>query len=224
MVNNLIIYIIDRIVNNRKASDMKKSLKTEITKEKILNAAIEEFGTHGYEGATINQICQKHNISKGLIYHNFKNKDELYLCCADEAVTEFISYMEKYNFAADFNFYMQKRYQFFGMHPYYSRLIFSFILTDNEEFAEKIKEIKNKFDSFNRGIYIAAIDKLTLRKGISRSDALQYYTLLQNMLNSYLSTDIISKNDFEPLIHNHEKSLEKILNFVLYGIAEENNE
>ena len=58
---------------------MKKDLKTEITKEKILKAATEEFSLYGFDGATVNQICQKHGISKGLIYHNFENKEELYL-------------------------------------------------------------------------------------------------------------------------------------------------
>lgn len=203
---------------------MKKSLKTEITKEKILNAAIEEFGTHGYEAATINQICQKHNISKGLIYHNFENKDALFLCCADKAVTEFISYMKEYNFEANFKFYMQKRYEFFEMHPYYSRLIFSFILTDDDKFSEKIKEIKNKFDDFNKNIYINAIERLKLRDDISKDDALQYYTLLQNMLNNYLSLDILSSNGMDMVIEDHEKSLEKILNYILYGIAKEDKQ
>lgn len=201
---------------------MEKSLKTEITKDKILKAAIEEFGTHGYEGASVNQICQKHNISKGLIYHNFKNKDELYLCCVNEAVTEFISYMQEYEFTSDLKFYMQKRCEFFEIYPYYSHLIFSFILSDDDNFSQKVKEIKNRFDVFNKSIYMCVIDNLKLRSGVSREDALQYYTLLQNMLNSYLSIDTVSKKGFVSMIYSHEKSLEKILDFILYGIAKEN--
>lgn len=200
---------------------MKKSLKTEITKEKILNAAIEEFGTHGYNGASINQICQKHNISKGLIYHNFENKDTLYLCCVDEAVTQFINYMQKFEFKADLKSYMLKRCEFFKNNPYYSHLIFSFILNDNTDLSEKIAKIKNKFDTFNKSIYISVIDSLQLRNGISKDDALQYYSLLQNMLNNYLSIDMVSEKCTVPMINNHEKSLERILDFILYGIAKE---
>ena len=77
---------------------MKKSLKTKITKEKILKAAVEEFGTYGYEGASVNRICEKHGISKGLIYHNFESRDNLYLCCAEEAVNKFINYMSGKDF------------------------------------------------------------------------------------------------------------------------------
>lgn len=197
---------------------MKKTLKTEMTKRKILDAAVEEFGIYGYDGATVNQICQKHGISKGLIYHNFENKDALYLACVEEAVNAFIAFMGDKNFTSDFSFYMQERYSFFEKNPCYSRLIFDFLLTDNKAFEEKIKRVKDKYDDFNRGIYLSAIDSIKLRKGVTCEDALNYYTLLQNMLNSYLST---CKAGAENVIENHEKALETILDFVLYGIAQE---
>ena len=59
---------------------MKKEEKTEITKCKILAAAIQEFGANGYAAGSVNNIC-KTGINKGLIYHNYKDKDELYLVC-----------------------------------------------------------------------------------------------------------------------------------------------
>ena len=55
---------------------MKKEEKTEITKCKILAAAIQEFGANGYVAGSVNNIC-KTGINKGLIYHNYKDKDEL---------------------------------------------------------------------------------------------------------------------------------------------------
>ena len=59
---------------------MKKEEKTELTKSKIFAAAIQEFGTNGYATGSVNNIC-KTGINKGLVYHNFKDKDELYLEC-----------------------------------------------------------------------------------------------------------------------------------------------
>ena len=47
----------------------------EITYEKILDAAITEFGTKSYETASLNTVCSENNISKGLLYHHFKSKD-----------------------------------------------------------------------------------------------------------------------------------------------------
>ena len=82
---------------------MKKAEKTEITKEKILHAASSEFALYGYVGATVNQLCRRHNISKGLIYHNFENKGALYLCCVETAVDAFIAHMSAHEFGTDFH-------------------------------------------------------------------------------------------------------------------------
>lgn len=59
---------------------MKRAEKTELTVSKIMKAALIEFGANGYAGGTINNIC-KSGISKGLIYYNFQDKDDLYLAC-----------------------------------------------------------------------------------------------------------------------------------------------
>jgi len=50
-------------------------------RDKILKIAFDEFMMKGYESSSINSICQKAGISKGGIYHHFKNKDELYQAC-----------------------------------------------------------------------------------------------------------------------------------------------
>ena len=69
---------------------MKKQEKTQKTKERILAAALQEFGTKSYDTASINSICEIGKISKGLIYHNFKGKDELYLLCVKKSYDELV--------------------------------------------------------------------------------------------------------------------------------------
>ena len=52
---------------------MKKEEKTKQTCEKIVHAATIEFGSRSYDAVSLNAICGKYQIAKGLIYHNFKN-------------------------------------------------------------------------------------------------------------------------------------------------------
>jgi TetR/AcrR family transcriptional regulator len=54
------------------------SLNTE-KQERILNAALKEFAQKGYENASTNEIVKIAGISKGLLFHYFNNKKELYL-------------------------------------------------------------------------------------------------------------------------------------------------
>lgn len=199
---------------------MNKSEKTKITKQKILEAAIMEFGTYGYHGATINGICGQNGIAKGLIYHNFEGKDDLYLCCAHYAVSEFIRYVGQWEANADLLQYMSLRNEFLISHPHMGSIIFEMMLNTPQELREPLIAIKADFDRFNIELYSRAIRTIKLREGITEQDALQYYNLLQNMFNSYFSQKVLSGESFSDTVSGHEKNLETILSYILYGIAQ----
>lgn len=59
---------------------MRQTERAEQTRSRILEAAMQEFGVNGYRGGTIGNICHT-GINKGLVYHYFANRDELYLEC-----------------------------------------------------------------------------------------------------------------------------------------------
>ena len=47
--------------------------------QRILNAALNEFANKGFDRASTNEIVKSAGISKGLLFHYFNNKKELYL-------------------------------------------------------------------------------------------------------------------------------------------------
>lgn len=55
-------------------------------REKIINAAMTEFALRGYEKASTNEIVKKAGISKGLLFHYFKNKKNLFLFLLDYGI------------------------------------------------------------------------------------------------------------------------------------------
>ncbi|MEG1748002.1 MAG: TetR/AcrR family transcriptional regulator, partial [Oscillospiraceae bacterium] len=63
---------------------MKRDEKNLISRRKILDSALAEFGTQGYGMSSVNTICTAGDISKGILYHYFRDKDELYLACVQE--------------------------------------------------------------------------------------------------------------------------------------------
>ncbi|WP_018754187.1 TetR/AcrR family transcriptional regulator [Paenibacillus terrigena] len=54
--------------------------------ERIMNAAMKEFAQKGYEKASTNEIVKDAEISKGILFHYFKNKKEMFLFLFDRAV------------------------------------------------------------------------------------------------------------------------------------------
>ncbi|MFT5872549.1 MAG: TetR/AcrR family transcriptional regulator [Clostridium sp.] len=51
--------------------------------ERILEAAIREFADKGFEKASTNEIVKEAGISKGILFHYFKNKKNLFLFTFD---------------------------------------------------------------------------------------------------------------------------------------------
>jgi len=52
-------------------------------KARILLSAIEEFGRHGYDNASTNMIVHNAGVSKGLLFHYYGSKENLFLACLD---------------------------------------------------------------------------------------------------------------------------------------------
>lgn len=46
--------------------------------DRIINAAMKEFAQKGYDKASTNEMVKEAGISKGLLFHYFQNKKQLY--------------------------------------------------------------------------------------------------------------------------------------------------
>lgn len=57
-----------------------------LTRERLLDAAIEVFSAKGFAGASIDAIAQAAGYTKGAVYANFANKEELFLAVVDRRV------------------------------------------------------------------------------------------------------------------------------------------
>lgn len=199
---------------------MKKQEKTELTKEKILQAAMQEFGTNGYAGTGINIICSRHEISKGLLYHNFTGKDDLYLICVEKCFSEITAYLQEGLKQVNLQQYLELRFRYFTENPLCARVFFEALLQPPKELSDRIKEIKREFEQFNRRVYRTALSEMTLRPGVTGEEALEYYEVMQDMFNCYFSSPAYSGRSMQSVITEHESRLGKMLDFMLYGIAE----
>lgn len=197
---------------------MKRTERTELTVSKIQKAALEEFGANGYAGGTINNIC-KRGINKGLIYHNFKDKDELYLACLEISCNKLVSMIEESGCVSDQLQYMKLRMHFFTEYPNEAHIFFEAILQPPERLRERIEQILEPFEEMNEKIYRRVISGIPLRDGITEEDAIDYFRQMQRMFNGYFSSLAYRSMTLEKRIREHELNLSKLLDFMLYGIA-----
>ena len=157
-----------------------KFLKLEPEKQnKIINAATSEFAHKGYKNASTNEIVKVAEISKGIIFHYFKNKKQLYLFLYDYLMEVMVAeYFEKpWLEDRDFLERMKKasitKLELFRKYP----LIFKFFLTayseTDPEVRVELEERKQSVIDSNLPNVYQNVDLSNMREDIDHQKALK---------------------------------------------------
>lgn len=206
---------------------MNREEKNMLKRQQIINSAIAEFGINSYAEASINAICRNSNISKGIIYHYFKDKDELYLVCVTECFDRLTTFLNSEtitfnNVEQDIEKYLDMRHQFFKDNPDLGNIFTNALLQPPKHLIEQIKEIKVGLDKFNINFYEQVLKNVKLKSYVCREEAIEYFLIFQESFNYYFQNK--KYGDFKQLFDEHELKLSKLLRIMFYGMAKEETE
>ncbi len=200
---------------------MKKELKTKLTQERIIDAALIEFSQKGYKAFGINELCKNHKISKGILYHNFAGKTELYLACVRESFHKAVSMIRgesgEVPSLAD---YVERRHRFSKDFPHHSHIFFEAWLMTPAEIAEEVAKEKAVFEDLNRQVSEKLLAESTLKDHISQEQALDYLSFIQQLFRSYYLTASGSAES-PSLASQYERDLNKVLHLMIYDILDD---
>jgi TetR/AcrR family fatty acid metabolism transcriptional regulator len=65
------------------------------TRQRILEAATEVFARRGFHGARVADIAEAAGIAYGLVYHHFRNKDEILAAIFTERWGDYVRYLDE---------------------------------------------------------------------------------------------------------------------------------
>lgn len=206
---------------------MKREEKNMLTRQQIIDSAIAEFGINSYSEASLNNICKAGNISKGIIYHYFKDKDELYLVCVAECFHQLTIFLniEKITFnhvEQDIEKYLDLRQQFFEKNQGFGNIFTNALLQPPKHLEEQIKEIKAELDKYNINFYEQILKNVKLKKDISREEAIEFFLVFQESFNYYFQHK--TYGDYRKLFDEHELKLSKLLKIMFHGMVQEETE
>lgn len=147
--------------------------------ERIINAALQVFASSGYEAASTNEIVKEAGISKGLLFHYFNNKRELFLYLYDyslrvirEQIVDLIDFQER-DVLARCRQIVLLTIELVRRHPQMS----NFILIANEKASEPIKkelaDRNQQLHALSYAKWFEDIDESRFRDGIDVQRALQ---------------------------------------------------
>ena len=64
-------------------------------KEHILNTAKFLFAEKGFEKTSVATICERANVSKGLVYHHFNSKDEILIAIYEQSTQDMVGFSDQ---------------------------------------------------------------------------------------------------------------------------------
>ena len=69
--------------------------RSERTRERILEAATEEFANHGFHGTRVADIAERAGIAYGLVYHHYRNKEEILAAIFSQRWGQYVAYIDE---------------------------------------------------------------------------------------------------------------------------------
>lgn len=199
---------------------MKRELKTELTKQKIINAAMVEFSKKGYEKGSVNEIC-KSGINKGLIYHNYQNKDEIYLICVKKSCDSFLELIDQNLADVDLGQYLECRQQYL-LRPE-SRIFYEAFLNPPPHLAQEIRVILHPFYQQRDKTLKAVLSRSPLRDGWTQEEAYRYFYIIIDSYNEFFAKKRMRSSEIAAGVEEHETDVQKLIDLLLYGVVRREN-
>lgn len=198
------------------------------SKETIYQAALEEFGANGYDHVTMESICSRHRISKGMMYHYYSSRDELFLLCVERTFSDLKTYIEqngdqlaeKPPLDAIRDFFLLRE-GYFQLHPQQKMIFETAMLHPPRHLGEEIRSLRAPIRSLNRHFISRLIKRMSLRPGLDPDKAARYLeeaqSFLQNSLKSY------QEHGDETDISSMLETVEELLDMILFGVFQPEN-
>lgn len=200
---------------------MKREEKNQHTRRRIMDSALEEFSAHGYGASSVNAICAVQNISKGIIYHYFRTKDDLFLACVEECFTSLTNYLRETvqlrpgDIQDQLAEYFTARSSFFRENPVYQRIFCEVLITPPAHLQAEIQKRRQVFDALNTQILECLLDQISLCPQFTKQNVIEVFRLFQDFMNAKYRFCDLSAQEFEV----HEEKCRTALHILLYGVV-----
>ena len=194
------------------------------SKNAIFLAAMEEFGSHDYDAVTMDSICMNHSISKGMMYHYYSNKDDLFLLCVRDLFEALTKQLESEMPALDIQnpfeavkqFFMIRE-RFFQQYPQRKNIFENAMLRTPEHLAGQLRDLRRPIREMNRDFLKKVTESIKLRPGLDEKKVLRS---LESMEYSFRSLLYQYQEEQKPQdIHTMLEAAEELVDMGLFGVA-----
>lgn len=163
-------------------------------KKKIIDICVEEFAENGYENSSTNTIIKKAGISKGILFHYFGSKKNLFLYILDYVIYYYLSEFYAINTkpAEDVFDRLLERAKINMQMAFDKPLLYKFMmvafLNIPDDLKNDLQERTIKLASEHIPIAFKDIDLAKFRKGVDPNKAIEVILLcLDGLFTKYMN-------------------------------------
>jgi TetR/AcrR family transcriptional regulator len=148
-------------------------------RERVINAAMKEFAQKGYTAASTNEIAKEAGISKGLLFHYFTSKKDLYLFLYDHAVEMLIKEMKAKVNWEERDFFVKLRQasvvklSIFNVHPDLFEFMKMVFFEESPDVMAELQQRNKRIASSEYSRMFTDIDASKFKEGIDPGRAIQ---------------------------------------------------
>ncbi|WP_096438338.1 TetR/AcrR family transcriptional regulator [Alteribacter populi] len=154
----------------------------ETKKQRIIDAAIEEFVEKGFEQASTNAIVKKAQIGKGMLFHYFNSKKDLFLYlfdyCSEIMKREYLYSIdiEEGDIIKRFRQASLLKQEILMKRPYLFDFMSMALITNTDHLMEELNDRRQKLEKYGYGRLYKNIDTTMFRDEMDVEKALQLLT------------------------------------------------
>lgn len=188
-------------------------------RQEVIDAALREFSSKGYKGASLNNILKDAQISKGTFYYHFKSKEDLYFFLIGILIDEKKEFLKDRIKPEDFNkdifsiFRLQAKLgvEFAINNPHINDFSKSFIKEKGSSIYDKALGRYN----FKDDASIKALIDNAYAKGEIRDDMPKEFA---ERLIGHLFTNLVELSSAVN-VEDYEKQINYLIEFMKNGLA-----
>lgn len=194
-----------------------------------MDAAIREFSEKGYSGASLNTVCAEKGLSKGIIYHYFKDKDELYLSCVSHCFDTFTAHMKSRQASFQgtleekLQAYFEARMQFFSQNPLFLGIYTGVAFHPPASLRSEITDCRKEFDEFSISALTGFLSTENIQEGLTIPAIVEDFRCYIDYFNMRFADSFGKSLPTEAAIRQHEMKCMRQLGMLLYGVLKEKN-
>lgn len=195
-------------------------------KEKIMKASLEEFSEFGFDKASTDRISQRAGVSKGLIFHYFGSKENLYMTtmnsCIDDVLYEFdnVEFQET-DFISKLMKMMEVKYNFFKKHPLHYKLMVNGFYDSPKKLQKKLEHSYSELKQIGYNSIVHMIKDLPVKKDITIEEIVAIIVSITSIIEGkYINFFTEETYSFEEFYDKAKEDYIRLINIVMHGILE----